>query len=241
MGGLLFGAACRSRDGRRFSERALSKLFNRDQAVFEAIRILRNRSHLATVVADKRRIGHMVVVCAPTSGGKSTIAQRIRDDAAFRQKLGLEDARWEVMKAEDFFTRAAGGLDHVIVMYNLLRRLNKEIAAGEDDPLPLIFDEAWKLTIITLITPPDRLREQFRSSEMPDPGRRYSAKILRLHKAYQRDDFLRPWYRAWFEYQEGLPAGRADTRIIVFAPDGDRITGIAAWRDVIDAYFAANS
>jgi hypothetical protein len=181
----------------------------------------------------------MVVICAPTSGGKSTIAQRILDDAALRRTLGIEDAQWEVMKAEDFFTRDAGDIDHVIVMYNLLRRLNKEIAPGEDDPLPLIFEEAERLTIVTLVTPPQRLREQFQRSEMPDPNRRYSEKILRLHKAYQRDDFLKDWYRAWFEYQESLPPGRADTWMILFDTAGERVTGIADWPNVVETCFGA--
>ncbi|MBL8893466.1 MAG: hypothetical protein JNJ53_02630 [Rhizobiales bacterium] len=239
IGGLLFGAPCRSRDGRRFSEGALRKLLNRDQAVFEPIRIIRDSAGTATVVADKRRIGHMVVICAPTSGGKSTIAQRLVDDADFRKTLGVEEANWEVMKAEDFFTRGPGALDHVIVMYNLLRRLNKDIASGEHDPLPLIFDEAERLTIVTLITPSWRLREQFQRSEMPDPNRRYSEKILRLQKAYQRDDFLKDWYRAWFGYQESLPPGRAVTWMIVFGPDGEGLSNIAGWRDVVDRNFGA--
>ena len=227
IGGLLFGAPCRSRDGRRFSEGALRKLLNGEQAVFEPIRSIRGDVGTATIIADKRRIGHMVVICAPTSGGKSTIAQRILDDAGFRASLGLEEANWEVLKAEDFFARSAGNLDHVIVMYNLLRRLNKDIAPGVDDPLPLLFEEAAKLTIVTLITPPARLREQFQRSEMPDHNRRYSEKILRLQKAYQRDDFLGDWYRAWFSYQETMPPGRAVTWMIAFGPDGERLSNIA--------------
>ena len=240
-GDVMSGAFHRSHDGRRYSEAALRKIFNGNQAVFEPIRIVRARAGFATVIADKRRIGHMVVICAPTSGGKSTIAQRIVDDAAFRPKLAIEDAQWEVMKAEDFFTRGAGGIDHVIVMYNLLRRLNKEIAPGADDPLPLIFEEAERLTIITLITPPGRLREQFQRSEMPAANRRYSDKILRLRNAYQRDDFLRDWYRAWFDYQESLPRGRADTWMIVFGPDGEHVTNIAGWRAIVDSHFGATS
>jgi hypothetical protein len=239
LAGLVFGSACRSRDGRRFSESALRKLLNGEQAVFEPIRIVRDRGDSATVIADKRRIGHMVVICAPTSGGKSTIAQRILDDAGFRAHLGIEEANWQVMKAEDFFTRPAGALGHVIVMYNLLRRLNKDIAPATDDPLPLIFEEAERLTIVTLITPPERLREQFRRSEMPDPNRRYSEKILRLQKAYQRNDFLRDWYREWFSHQESLAPGRADTWMIVFRADGERVTNIAGWRAVVDTYFGA--
>jgi hypothetical protein len=240
-GDMLSGALYRSRDGQRYSEAAIRRIFNGEQAVFEPVRIVRDPAGFATVIADKRRIGHMVVVCAPTSGGKSTIAQRILDDATLRRTLGIEDAQWEVMKAEDFFTRDAGDIDHVIVMYNLLRRLNKEIAPGEDDPLPLIFEEAERLTIVTLVTPPQRLREQFQRSEMPDPNRRYSEKILRLHKAYQRDDFLERWYREWFEYQESLPAGRADTWMIVFTPDGERVTNIAGWRQVIASTFGATA
>ncbi|MFO0990572.1 MAG: hypothetical protein U1E67_01405 [Hyphomicrobiales bacterium] len=237
IGGLLFGATCRSSN--RFSQGALRKLLNREQAVFEPIRIIRGDAGTATIVADKRRIGHMVVICAPTSGGKSTIARRLVDDTDFRKTLGVEEANWEVLKAEDFFERPAGSLEHVIVMYNLLRRLNKDIAPGADDPLPLIFDEAERLTIVTLITPPGRLREQFQRSEMPDHNRRYSEKILRLQKAYQRDDFLGDWYRAWFSYQETLPPGRAVTWMIAFGPDGERLTGIADWRAVVATYFGA--
>lgn len=239
IGGLLFGAARRSRDGRRYSKAALRELFNREQAVFEPIRIVTGHAGAATIIADKRRIGHMVVVCAPTSGGKSTMAQRILDDSALRQKLGIEDAQWEVMKAEDFFTRGPGALEHVIVMYNLLRRLNKDIALGEDDPLPLIFDEAERLTIMTLVTPPQRLREQFQRSEMPDPGRRYSEKILRLQKAYRRDDFLRDWYRDWFGYQDSLLPGRAASWMVLFEENGERVTNIAGWRGIVDSYFGA--
>ena len=237
----VFGVADRPHGRKRYSDAALRALLNREQAVFEPIRILRGRAGFATVIADKRRIGHMVVICAPTSGGKSTIAQRILDDAAFRQMLGLEDVRWEVMKAEEFFTRGPGAIDHAIVMYNLLRRLNKDIPPGASDPLPMIFDEAEKLTIITLVTPPERLRKQFQHSEMPDRNRRYSEKILRLQKAYQNDNFLSDWYRAWFEYQERLPAGRAQTWLIVFAPDGEHVTNIAGWRQVISSYFGAAS
>jgi hypothetical protein len=238
-GDLIRGAFHRSRDGRRFSENGLRKLLNGEHAVFEPIRIVRDRSGFATVIADKRRIGHMVVVCAPTSGGKSTIAQRMLDDAGLRRKLGIEDTHWEVMKAEDFFARGPGALDHVIVMYNLLRRLNKDIPPGDKDALPMIFNEAEKLTIVTLVTPPERLREQFQRSEMSDPNGRYSEKILRLQKAYQRDDFLGDWYRQWFDYQESLPAGRADTWMIVFAPDGEKVTDIAGWRGIVASYFGA--
>jgi len=223
----------------RYSESALRDIFNHENAVFEPITIVRGEDGRATVVADKRRIGHMVVVCAPTSGGKSTIARRIIDDAAFRRNLGIADADWEVMKAEDFFTRAEGALPHVIVMYNLLRRLNKAIAADAEDPLPMIFREAERLTMITLVTTPERLRTQFRQSEMPDPKRRYSEKILRLERAYRDDSFLADWYRAWFRFQDGLEPGRAAKWLIAFGPEGERVICADEWQNTIDSYFGA--
>jgi len=225
----------------RYSGSALREIFNRENAVFEPIGIVLGEGEKATLVADKRRIGHMVVVCAPTSGGKSTIAKRILDDAAFRRSLGIEDADWEVMKAEDFFTRPAGALPHVIVMYNLLRRLNKAIAADAEDPLPMIFHEAERLTVITLMTTPERLRAQFRQSEMSDPKRRYSEKILRLEKAYRDDGFLANWYRAWFEFQERLAPGRTVKWLIAFGPEGERVTAADEWQKTVDSYFGATS
>jgi hypothetical protein len=213
-------------------------IFNRESVVFNPIRI--NSAHgfqPATVIAEKWRIRHMIVICAPTSGGKSTIAERLCKDPDFRQRFGLEDVQWTIMKAEDFFLRPREIQQNVIVMYNLLRRRNKKIDPQSEDPLLEIFCAAEHLTIITLLPTPERLRVQFERGEVSDPTRRYSPKILSLLKSYQDDTFLADWYRAWFEYSESLAPGHSTKWLVKFTSDEGHISDTSGWRKIVAEFY----
>jgi hypothetical protein len=184
-------------------------------------------------------VGHMVVICAPTSGGKSTVAERLLRDRELRQRLGLEDAGWELVKADELLEGLGGSRPHLIVMYNLLRRLNKDIDPRAEDPIPALLAAAERLTLITLIPTPERLRAQFQRSEMPDPDRRYSAKIRRLRDAYQDDRFLGSWYREWFDRAESIGPGRSRHWIMTFASDDGEIRDASGWRELVAERFGA--
>lgn len=219
---------------RRFTRSAIETLVNGESPLFEPLRWCPYDGHRrAVMIADKRRIGHMVVVCAPTSGGKSTIAERILRDPLFRRRLALDEADWEIVKAEDFFSGWIPKTQNVIVMYNLLRRLNKSLDPEHGDPLPAILAEPERVTFVTLLPPPDRLRQQFQRSEMADPDARYSAKILRLRDSYQDDRFLLPWYEDWFALAENQKRPETRRWLVRFDTDDGSIQDGAHWRDAV--------
>ena len=196
-----------------FTPQALKVIFNVHTNMFEPILVTKSpfKGRLV-VVAQKRSIGHLVVVAGPTSSGKSTLAAKLLEDAGLRQQFGMESGDWQLTHATNSANLQASRYDRMIFHYDLLRPSRTGIRSHDRDPSLDLMKVAEKITIITIVTPRDRLAEQLRKGEIEREGRKPRERDLKLLKLYGTPRFLNDWYTAWDSFCSTFPAA---TRVVV--------------------------
>lgn len=120
------------------------------------------------VIAEKRRVRHLVLIAGPSSAGKTTLIQQLRrgDQDALRAELGIEDwSSYGVLMANqlDQLDRKvkAHGSDHLILHYDILRPWQRSAVTYEHDEALDLLDSADRISILTLVVDPEDLRRRF--------------------------------------------------------------------------------
>ncbi|MDP1700133.1 MAG: class I SAM-dependent methyltransferase [Aestuariivirga sp.] len=196
-----------------FTPQALRIIFNVHSNLFEPISITSSpfKGRLV-VVAQKKSIGHLVVVAGPTSSGKSTLCARLREDGSLQQQFGMQPGSWPLVGSSEVPKMLPGRRDQLIFHYDFLRPSRTSIHSFDRDPSLDLLKVAETVTILTVATPRHRLAEQLQKGEIERKGRKPRERDLQLLKLYGTPQFLNDWYNAWDSFGSSFPAA---TRMVV--------------------------
>jgi 2-polyprenyl-3-methyl-5-hydroxy-6-metoxy-1,4-benzoquinol methylase len=207
---VLLGQSRRSHDilSRSFmiTAKAIEVMLNQHTELFEPVIIKKSPfKDRRLIVANKRRIKHLVVISGPTASGKSTFLQRLHSDIELRRKLGLDgiDVHYS---GKDRQVLPIGELAELILHYDILRPYSRSIRTYERDPRCDFLKIAEKITLVTLMSPREVLCRRFERSELGFRRRKRKAKRYKeLYLQYGTGRFLETWYENWFKYCEKYP------------------------------------
>jgi hypothetical protein len=152
---------------------------------------------------DRRwTIERLFVVAGPPAVGKSTLIGRLASDELLRERLGAPKGapRLDPRSAERCRPAA---LESLILHYDMLRPLNRQIPAYESDRvLRMLMDPAREITVLTLRAGADRLRAQLERRRTARPSRPpdRQAYLRTLGTLYEDDAFLAGWYGLWLDF-----------------------------------------
>ncbi|HXV25480.1 MAG TPA: methyltransferase domain-containing protein [Alphaproteobacteria bacterium] len=165
------------------------------------------------VLAQRRRIDHLVLVTGPTSSGKSTLIDRLwkGDLPQLSDRIGLTDkSDWpQPINTNHLFENSPASASNVIWHYDFLRPYYRTSKTYERDEALEALTCAEKVTVITVWTPPERLRAQFFRSEIERRGKKRRSPAshhLKILKQYEDDRRVLGLYKAWFAYVQGRAA-----------------------------------
>jgi predicted RNA methylase len=231
---LLLGQSRKSHDilSRSFmiTSKAIEVMLNQHTELFEPIIVRKSPfKHRRLIVANKRRIKHLVVISGPTASGKSTLLQRLHSDIELRRNLGLEgiDVHYSGKDRQELPIGEMAGL---ILHYDILRPYLRSIRTYERDPRCDFLKQAEKITLVTLMSPREVLCRRFERSELGYRWRKRKARRYEeLYRQYGTGRFLETWYENWFKYCERYPQ---ITRNLIYISDdaGARILHANQWR-----------
>lgn len=196
-----------------FTPRALEIIFNVHTNLFEPILVKSSpfKGRLI-VVAQKKSIGHLVVVAGPTSSGKSTLCAKLREDASLRQQFGMNSGKWDLVGSSKVAKMLPGRRDQLILHYDFLRPSRTGMHSFDRDPSLDLLKVAEKVTILTVATPRLQLAEQLRKGEIERKGRKPRERDFDLLKLYSGPQFLNDWYDSWSSFSSSFSTA---TRIVV--------------------------
>jgi hypothetical protein len=184
-----------------FTPAAVRTIINRHSALFEPVAVRRTANRGRLVVANRRRIDHLTVIAGPTSSGKSTLYQHLD---TMRVELGLPLRDSAYITASDARELPAGRHEHVVLHYDLLRPFDSRMHSYERDIATDLISVAARVTFITIVADPQRLREQLVNSELTGQSKPASSRHTQLLPLYADPSFLLAWYRRWLNFCGGF-------------------------------------
>jgi SAM-dependent methyltransferase len=171
----------------------------------------RENRHL--VVAEKRRIGRLIVIAGPTSSGKSTLIAALREGKAhaIADRLVITgQSDWESLNAHEIASDTRAELSTIVMHYDFLARLQRKVQASKHRTFLDVARCARELVVLTLWTEPQRLQQQFEQGEIHGYVSHRGAeptnpKTLRLQRDYQDPRTVVDYYVRWLEFVSTLP------------------------------------
>lgn len=213
---------------------ALHNLLMRHRKCFASVQIEPSEHKDRYIaVAHKRRIGHLLLVSGPTGSGKSTLIERLTQNAlpALAAELDLGDgASWTVTSVSRLAQVSEPAVPKLIFHYDFLWRYPTSAGVEPRDEYLDIVDCAERVTILTIWTPPSVLRRQHEQHEITPMMRggkfRGRARQLQIQKMYADEAAVRGHYRAWLAITRRWTATH---RIISFSGMDYTLTDTAEW------------
>jgi energy-coupling factor transporter ATP-binding protein EcfA2 len=157
------------------------------------------------VVAHKLRIDNMIVVAGPTSSGKSTLIENLRQARApeVARALGISDmADWIAADMSMLSELGKSGKRNLILHYDITRRqFGNPIARSQYDLHDLI-GIANKVTFLTIQVPQETLLLQHEEGVIKPQtkGGRFTGNVkhAKIARMYRRRDVVDSLYEQWF-------------------------------------------
>jgi SAM-dependent methyltransferase len=115
------------------------------------------------VIAERRRIEHLVVLSGPMSSGKSQLIREIRADhhSQIGDALGISDlGTWPFIGARHLTNLTEPRMKGLILHYDFLRPFRRGTGTFEEDEALQLLEGAEAVSFVTLWTPPARLERQ---------------------------------------------------------------------------------
>jgi len=158
-------------------------------------------------LADKRRIGRLIVVAGPTSVGKSTFITKLCEGRLPTIAGSLEMDRtsvWRQVGARSLASLPNDDAEGVILHYDFLRpKFSSSKTYRRDDALGLV-DMAEEVTFVTLIASADVLRRRLQEGEIRPKTQlgmyRGSNRYLKIARLYDDPASVRSLYETWFDF-----------------------------------------
>ncbi len=189
-----------------FSPRSLREAFLRHRSDIANLEFIKESGKLF-VRAEKRRIGHLIMVSGPVAAGKSTFIERLLSgklpDVVAR--LGLKPGeRPPLLGTSSKAPRTKAELPVAISHYGFLRPYMRPAAACARDEALDVIDVAERVTVVTLQVDSDALVERITRGEIDAaPGEKASQRHLQLREEYRNPQRLAEQYDRWVKYVEG--------------------------------------
>lgn len=183
-------------------------------------------------IAEKRRIGHLLVVSGPTSAGKKTIMRALTDNALpqLAQRLGTPDASvWGTpMNAQKAYQPVEPVLERMILHHDFMGPFMRSAMVHERDEANDVLETAERITFVTVWTPPELLSKQITEAEI-EPALAKGKKRRRhmaIRDLYGHPDKVLEHYERWFAFA----GGKSSDHIVVAPHEGNRMYTIEEWR-----------
>ena len=184
-------------------------------------------------IAEKRRIGHLLVVSGPTSAGKKTIMRSLTGNSfpQLADRLGTPDGSvWGTpLNAQKIYQPVEPELERMILHHDFMGPFMRSAMVHERDEANDVLETAERITFVTVWTPPEQLVKQISDAEI-DPALAKGKKRRRhmaIRDLYGHPDKVLEQYERWFAF-----AGRKSSDHIVIAPqEGNRMYTVDEWRN----------
>jgi 2-polyprenyl-3-methyl-5-hydroxy-6-metoxy-1,4-benzoquinol methylase/GTPase SAR1 family protein len=189
-----------------FSRRSLREVLLRHRSDFASLEFIKeNRKLFAR--AEKRRIGHLIMVSGPVAAGKSTFMEKLLSGKlpVVAGQLGLKpDERPPVLGTSSKAPRTKAELPVAISHYGFLRPYMRPAAVCARDEALDVIDVAERVTVVTLQVDSDALVERITRGEIDaTPGGKASQRHVQLREEYRNPRRLAEHYERWIKYVEG--------------------------------------
>lgn len=113
---------------------------------------------------QKRRVRRLLIVAGPVAVGKSTLIDRLQKDELpqITERLAWGQASdWTRCDASKVDELKSSSIEYLILHYNLLRPLTKELSGFEDDEPLQILQDADEVFILTMGADASQIRAQY--------------------------------------------------------------------------------
>jgi 2-polyprenyl-3-methyl-5-hydroxy-6-metoxy-1,4-benzoquinol methylase len=182
-----------------FSREAIRILFNEHTALFEPVRFVKSPFKGRWIAeAVRRQIGHLVLVSGPTSVGKSTFLEALKERPELRSRIGIDPDSPLVFCNANLLDLPKGRIDTLVVHYDMLRPYLSSIKSYDRD-IPLqITAAADRVSAVSLYADVDVLQERLKKHEL---SRWFVSKRHKtIHEDYKSASFLVNWYEDWLAF-----------------------------------------
>ncbi len=218
------------------SESAIRNLLITHRGVFARLEVKKSpHKDRFIVLAHRRRIDHLLVVAGPTSAGKKTIEQLLAANKLpeFAKIVNVPDTSvWStVLTANHIDDPDIPYRSHLLFHYDILRPFLRSTRTYERDEALEIIDCAKRVTFLTVLTPPARLREQITVGEIEKRStffRKPSQRHLRIRDLYADPVKVQRAYETWRTF---VGKRNFEHWMIEAQPDGShRLFPAADWK-----------
>ncbi len=155
-------------------------------------------------IGHKRQIKKLVIVAGPTSVGKSTLIEELMNHSVpdIAQTLGIEKgATMAFAGANSIARQFNGNVDTFLFHYDIVRPFRRSAKTHERDEALDILDTAEDITVLTLWTPPDILRQQFEKSKILNRGKiKKNERRWKIFQDYADKNKISEFYNGWLKF-----------------------------------------
>jgi 2-polyprenyl-3-methyl-5-hydroxy-6-metoxy-1,4-benzoquinol methylase len=217
-----------------FTQDAILHLLQYQRCVFARVcAIPSQHKGRFTVIAEKRRIEDLIVIAGPTSSGKSTLIDRLREgkEPDLARYLELDDpAAILAYNAFDLIEARPPQLERLLFHYDLLRPfLRSAHVHGRDEALDIL-GSGRRVRVLTIYIAPQKLRAQLEKAVITPKTRRGkfrgNKRKATIHEMYADSDWVHGWYQDFFSYCES----RGVEVEVVLPEESMRCISVAEWQ-----------
>jgi len=189
----------------------------------------------AITIAEKRRIGHLLVVSGPTSAGKKSLMRELAANRlpALNSRLGVADGgSWGTpLNAQKIENPMEPVRERLILHQDFMRPYLRSAMVHERDEANDILGTADRITFVTVWTPPAQLVKQITDAEIA-PARakgRKKKRHERIRELYRKPGKVIEQYERWFQFAES----KSRDHVVVAPHDGMKLYSIEDWRRLV--------
>jgi len=202
-----------------FSKPALHKIFNEQTQAFEPLRFEKSSQRGRMIVeARRRKIDHLIVVAGVACVGKTRFMDTLLQSGTSGDRFGIERGELEMINAFRVRSLPDKPFRNLVLHYDILRPHGRKLRRHSRDPVFHLLDCADRITVITLVE--SRATIIHRSINNNEPSKRRAE----LAANYDKDDFLRVWYEAWFDAISSRHEPAVTHHIVLAADDYPNVT-----------------
>ncbi len=184
------------------------------------------------VIAEKRQIGHLVVVGGPAGSGAQSFIDTLTKtpDRKYSTLLGTDVKGATVMEAANYHVPQTPHLDRLVLNYDLMRPTVSGAMTYDHDPALDAIETASKVTFLTLWVPPAVLKEGAAKSIAASLGRA-KKRLARAYAHVADEAQLVSMYRNWIDYT----ASKGDHWIVSMEGNEPKLFSPQVWQQTLAA------
>jgi hypothetical protein len=159
-------------------------------------------------VAYKRQIGKLLMIAGPTSAGKSTLVEKLKhgkyQEVINKLQLSENDlSNWTYSAPSNLEKLCVQKTERLIYHYDFLLPHKHQLGGFYKDCYLDILTTATQKTILTIWTPPTRLKNQLIENEIKNRKKPNKAN-LKILKEYEDPVKILSFYSDWIKFLRSL-------------------------------------